>query len=46
MIRRPDSIPPLTPGTLKEIADSCNLIQTGQAQVDRAEIFEILKNYL
>lgn len=34
----------LTSGTLKEIADSCNLIQTGQAQLSHVEIYEILKS--
>lgn len=32
----------LIPTVLREIADSCNLIQTGSAQVEHKEIFEIL----
>lgn len=36
----------LSSETLKEIADSRNLIQTGQAQVDHKEIFEILRSCL
>lgn len=39
-----NSVQLLTSGTLKEIADSCNLIQTGQAQLNHTEIFEILKS--
>lgn len=36
----------LTPEMLKEIAFSCNLIQTGQAQINHEEILEILKSCL
>lgn len=34
----------LAPEMLKEIADSCNLIQTGQAQLSHMEIYEILES--
>jgi len=36
----------LTGDILREIADSCNLIRTGQAQVSRDEIFDILSSSL
>lgn len=36
----------LTEDTLPAIADSCNLIQTGQAQVNREEILDILRGVL
>nr|WP_325185115.1 iron-containing alcohol dehydrogenase [uncultured Oscillibacter sp.] len=36
----------LTDSVLREISDSCNLIQTGQAGVSHDEIFEILKECL
>lgn len=32
----------LTDAMLREISDSCNLIQTGQAQLTHEELFEIL----
>lgn len=41
-----NSVQLLTSGTLKEIADSCNLIQTGQTQLNHMEILEILKSCL
>lgn len=41
-----DALMLLTPAVLREIADSCNLIQTGQARISHEEIFEILKECL
>lgn len=36
----------LTEDTLRAIADSCNLIQTGQAQLNREEILDVLHGVL